>query len=51
MWRDLYVCILFPMQCLFTAVGHLEGGFNEEEDALISYIEIHMNFGVLKICN
>lgn len=51
MWRDLYVCILFPMKCLFTAVGHLEIDFNEKDDVLISYIEIHMNFGVLKICN
>lgn len=45
------MCILFPMKCLFTAVGHLEVDFNEKDDVLISYIEIHMNFGVLKICN
>lgn len=25
--------------------------FNERNDVLISYIEIHMNFDVFKICN
>lgn len=39
--------ILFPMKCLFTVVEHLKVDFNEKNDVLISYIEIHMNFDIL----
>lgn len=45
------MCILFPVKFLFTGVGHLEIEFNERNDVLISYIEIHMNLDILKIYN
>lgn len=40
-----------PMKCLFTVVGHPKVDFNERSDVLISYMEIHVNFDVLKIRN
>lgn len=51
LWMDKWMCILFLRKCLFTVVGHLKVDFNERIDVLISYIEIHVNFDVLKICN
>lgn len=45
------VHVLFPTRCLFTVAGYLKVDFNERNDVLISYIEIHMNFHILKICN
>lgn len=51
LWMDLCVHILFPMKCLFTVIGYLKVDFNERNDVLIFYIEIHMNFHILKICN
>lgn len=45
------MCVLIPMKCLFTVVGHLKVGFNERNDVLISYVEIHVDFDVLKIRN
>lgn len=41
--------VLFPTKCLFTVVGYLKVDFNERNDVLISYIEIHVNFHILNI--
>lgn len=45
------MCIMFSTKCLFTVVGYLRVDFNERNDVLISYIEMHVNFDIFKICN
>lgn len=39
------------MKCLSTVVRYVRVDFNERNDVLISYIEMHVNFDVFKIRN
>lgn len=44
LWMDL--CIMSSMKCLSTVVRYVRVDFNERNDVLISYIEMHVNFWV-----